>query len=126
MITHLNSKKINVSHLSQPEKPGDSFAPSRRVPAGLPWFSGTSLSGLLQPACSSEPDRTLLGSHARPLVMARALKLLSSSPCFLLSGAPLAYVPEAAKQSYLKKNNREEDGGFSAPGVNSFTVEVKA
>lgn len=100
LIADLNSKKINRSHLSQPEKCSDSFTPFHRAPTRLPWFPGTSI----QVSCSTGPDHSLLqGPHEPWLPGVRPLSCSASCPCSVLLTTPLLLSPGQVEQGCLGK-----------------------
>lgn len=96
LIIHLNSKKINRHHLSQPEKTSDSFTVFRRAPAQPP--------GSPVPASGPPTARAQLSAwslcrwswaNERCLPFIQAFELLGKLLLVCANSDPTASVPEA-------------------------------
>lgn len=110
LMMWLDSKKIYRSHLSQPEKSGDSFTPFRRGSCGLLQFSWIGPRPLQLGA--AQCSITLASAQLMNTYLAETLELplsyMTSCPCSVLTVTPLCISPRQDKQGCLanKKMNK--------------------
>lgn len=101
-ITHLNSKKISRSHLSQPEKSSDSFAAFSQSSCWAALVLRDQPPGLLQPECSSGLICTA-DLVSADFLLHRHLSCSASCPCFVLTVTPLLMCQDRLNKVTLEK-----------------------